>query len=212
MGSELLRHRASLNDGHSPMPKPAWLGSAGRVVFVSDSKSSIERGTSWLLELPHGDSIDVLVSQLTREGFQEQAVAQRISSYQMQRLGLFNQGGFRATPSAPRVLTKVGQYQLSLQHFFDRGRSLVLVNEIQPFAKHRQRDDQESMTGAYIPMNYPLNNPIKRKQFGQSMVEYLVLASLIGIALALGKPSILEQLISALQTAYQGFAMAMSMP
>jgi Flp pilus assembly pilin Flp len=44
------------------------------------------------------------------------------------------------------------------------------------------------------------------------MVEYLVLASLIAIALALGRPSILEQLISALQTAYQGFAMAMSMP
>jgi Flp pilus assembly pilin Flp len=62
------------------------------------------------------------------------------------------------------------------------------------------------------PMNNPMNIQLKRMQFGQSMVEYLVLASLIGIALALGKPSILEQLINALQTAYQGFAMAMSMP
>jgi hypothetical protein len=39
-GSELLRHRASLNEGHNPMPKPAWLGAAGRVVGLWGFKNT----------------------------------------------------------------------------------------------------------------------------------------------------------------------------
>lgn len=49
-------------------------------------------------------------------------------------------------------------------------------------------------------------------QFGQATMEFLLLAGLVGIALALGTPSVLEQLISALQTAYLNFSNAMSMP
>ncbi len=49
-------------------------------------------------------------------------------------------------------------------------------------------------------------------QFGQATLEFLLLAGMVGIALALGSPSVLEQLISALQTAYLSFSNAMSMP
>jgi hypothetical protein len=49
-------------------------------------------------------------------------------------------------------------------------------------------------------------------QYGQATMEFLLLAGLVGIALALGSPSVLEQLISALQTAYLSFSNAMSMP
>jgi hypothetical protein len=51
-----------------------------------------------------------------------------------------------------------------------------------------------------------------RNNFGQATMEFLLLAGLVGIALALGSPSVLEQLISALQTAYLSFSNAMSMP
>jgi Flp pilus assembly pilin Flp len=49
-------------------------------------------------------------------------------------------------------------------------------------------------------------------QSGQATVEFLLLGGLVAIALALGSPSVLEQLISALQSAYLGFSNAMSMP
>jgi Flp pilus assembly pilin Flp len=52
----------------------------------------------------------------------------------------------------------------------------------------------------------------RNNQVGQAMTEFLLLSGLVGIALALGSPSVLEQLISALQTAYLGFSNAMSMP
>jgi hypothetical protein len=64
----------------------------------------------------------------------------------------------------------------------------------------------------FCQMNKALVRCTEPKQWGQSSVEFLFLGSLICIALALGKPSILEQLISALQSAYQSFSMAMSMP
>ncbi len=47
---------------------------------------------------------------------------------------------------------------------------------------------------------------------GAVSVEYILLIMLICIALALGKPSILEQLISALQMAYMRFSTAISLP
>ena len=47
---------------------------------------------------------------------------------------------------------------------------------------------------------------------GQAMTEFLLIAALIAIALALGSPSPLEQLISALQKFYIRFSTAMSMP
>ena len=47
---------------------------------------------------------------------------------------------------------------------------------------------------------------------GQAMTEFLLIAALIAIALALGSPSPLEQLISALQNFYIRFSTAMSMP
>jgi hypothetical protein len=56
------------------------------------------------------------------------------------------------------------------------------------------------------------SNRTDRKNFGQATTEFLLLAGLVGIALALGTPSVLEQLISALQTAYLSFSNAMSMP
>jgi hypothetical protein len=56
------------------------------------------------------------------------------------------------------------------------------------------------------------SNRTAHNNFGQATTEFLLLAGLVGIALALGTPSVLEQLISALQTAYLGFSNAMSMP
>ena len=47
---------------------------------------------------------------------------------------------------------------------------------------------------------------------GQAMTEFLIIAALVGLALALGSPSPLEQVISALQRFYIRFSTAMSMP
>ncbi len=52
----------------------------------------------------------------------------------------------------------------------------------------------------------------KSNSLGQASVEFLLLAGIVCIALALGSPSALEQVISALQSAYLSFSNAMSMP
>lgn len=56
------------------------------------------------------------------------------------------------------------------------------------------------------------NNYHYRFLCGQAMTEFLLIAALIAIALALGSPSPLEQIISALQKFYIRFSTAMSMP
>ena len=47
---------------------------------------------------------------------------------------------------------------------------------------------------------------------GQAMTEFLIIAALVTLAMALGSPSPLEQVISALQRFYIRFSTAMSMP
>jgi Tfp pilus assembly protein FimT len=51
-----------------------------------------------------------------------------------------------------------------------------------------------------------------RKRQGFASIEYLVLLSIVVMLVAIGKPSPLERLISALQLAYQRFSFAMSLP
>ena len=53
---------------------------------------------------------------------------------------------------------------------------------------------------------------MRRRNHGQAMTEFLLIAALIAIALALGSPSPLEQMITALQQFYIRFSTAMSMP
>jgi hypothetical protein len=47
---------------------------------------------------------------------------------------------------------------------------------------------------------------------GHVSVEYLLLLGLVVLALASGRPSAIEQLISAIQISYQRFSFAMSAP
>lgn len=49
-------------------------------------------------------------------------------------------------------------------------------------------------------------------QFGQSAVEYLVVVSLLALALAIGPDSALETLFRAVSERYQMFTYAMSRP
>jgi hypothetical protein len=49
------------------------------------------------------------------------------------------------------------------------------------------------------------------KLFGFASAEYLLILMLVILAVAVGKPSALEQFISALQTTYQRFSFALSL-
>lgn len=51
-----------------------------------------------------------------------------------------------------------------------------------------------------------------RRVAGQSLTEYLLLTSLIGLVLVVGQDSPLEVLFRALQSAYGRFTFAMSLP
>ena len=52
----------------------------------------------------------------------------------------------------------------------------------------------------------------KPRQGGQSMTEYLILTSLVALALTVGRPGALERLFLAFGDRYAGFTSAISLP
>lgn len=52
----------------------------------------------------------------------------------------------------------------------------------------------------------------RSRDAGQATTEYLILGMLIAIALVIGEPSPLEELMRAIQTQYGRFTMALSLP
>lgn len=65
---------------------------------------------------------------------------------------------------------------------------------------------------AHARRRSPARAAVRRGRAGQSSVEYLIVVSLLALALSIGPDSALEQLFRAFADHYQKFTYAMSRP